>query len=149
VENLKIDATAKTPEIDFNALTGELVFTGRSIPENAAKLYEDVLKWVKDYAEQPNMLTNFRLDLEYFNTPSIIWIARMIKTLSSLTKTDATLMIHLYYDILDFETMDSEDITEAISPIIDMTGTPTINVGIKIYGTDEDGQILKETMVLI
>ena len=149
MENLIINATAKTPQVDFDYLTGELVFSGRSIPENAAKLYEEVLKWVKDYAEQPNQLTNFRLNLEYFNTPSMIWIARMIKTLSSMKKVDATLMIHLYYDILDFENMDSEEITDAISPIIDMTGTPTINVGIKIYGTDDDGQILKETMVLI
>jgi len=149
LENLIINATAKTPQVDFDYLTGELVFSGRSIPENAAKLYEEVLKWVKDYAEQPNQLTNFRLNLEYFNTPSMIWIARMIKTLSSMKKVDATLMIHLYYDILDFENMDSEEITDAISPIIDMTGTPTINVGIKIYGTDDDGQILKETMVLI
>ena len=149
MENLTISATAKTPQVDFNYLTGELVFSGRSIPENAAKLYEELLKWIKDYAEQPNQLTNFRLNLEYFNTPSMIWIARMIKTLSSMKKVDSTLMIHLYYDILDFETMDSEEITDAISPIIDMTGTPTINVGIKIYGTNDDGQVLKETMVLI
>jgi len=149
LENLIINATAKTPQVDLNYLTGELVFSGRSIPENAAKLYEEVLKWIKDYAEQPNQLTNFRLNLEYFNTPSIIWIAKMIKTLSTMKEVDSTLMIHLYYDILDFEAMDSEDITDAISPIVDMTGTPTINVGIKIYGTDDDGQVLKETMVLI
>ena len=149
LESIKISATAKTPQVDFNHLTGELVFTGRSIPENAAKLYEDVLKWVKDYAEQPNLLTNFRLNLEYFNTPSIIWIGRMIKVLSSMKRTDATLIIHLYYDINDFANMDSEELTDAISPIIDMTGTPTVSIGIKIYGIDAEGQILKETMALI
>ena len=149
MENLKIDATAKTPQIEFDHLAGELVLTGKSIPENAAKLYENVLIWVKEYAEQPNKLTNFRLNLEYFNTSSMMWISRMVKVLSSMNKTDATLIIHFYYDIIEFETMDSEEITDAISPIIDMTGTPSINVGIKIYGIDSEGQILKETMVLI
>ena len=149
MENLVINATAKTPQIELNHLTGELVFTGKSIPENAAKLYEGVFNWVKDYTEQPNKLTNFRLNLEYFNTSSTMWIGRIIKVLSHITKPDATLMIHLYFDINDFESMDSEEITDAISPIIDMAGTPTVNVGIKIYGTDNDGQILKETIAFI
>jgi len=45
--------------------------------------------------------------------------------------------------------MEIEDIKEALSPIIDMVGTPSISVGIKIYGTDDNGEILKESMVLI
>ena len=150
MENLKIDATAKTPKIEFSHLTGELVFTGISIPENSAKLYEGVFNWVKDYVEQPNQLTNFRLNLEYFNTSSIMWIARMIKTLSSINKVDATLMIHLYYDIFEFETMDSEELADAIHPITNMViESPTISIGIKIYGINSDGEILKETMVFI
>ena len=149
MENLKINATKKTPQIEFDYSAGELSFSGRSIPENAVKLYEGVLQWVKDYAEQPMRLTNFRLNVDYFNTSSMMWIARMIKVLSSMKETDYTLMIHLYYDIHDLETMDADDVADAISPVIDLTGTPTINVGVKIYGIDDDGKILKETMVLI
>ena len=149
MENLIINATAKTPQIDFNHLTGELVFTGISIPENPAKLYEVALKWVKDYVEQPNQLTNFRLNLEYFNTSSVMWIAKMVKALSSMKQKEATLMIHLYYDILEFESMDSEDIADTISPFIGVVESPVISIGIKIYGTDSNGQVLKETIVFI
>ena len=149
MENLKISATAKTPEIDFNYSTGELVSTGISIPENPAKLYEVVLEWVKDYAEQPNQVTNFRLNLDYFNTSSVMWIAKMVKVLSSMKQKEATLMVHLYYDILEFETMEAEDIADTISPIIGIVDSPTISIGIKIYGTDSEGQILKETIVFI
>ena len=35
--SISIDQTAKTPQIDFNHLTGELILSGKSIPENAAK----------------------------------------------------------------------------------------------------------------
>ena len=150
MEDLNINATAKTPKIEFSSLTGELSFTGISIPENSAKLYEGVLKWVSDYVEQPNQLTNFRLNLEYFNTSSIMWIARMVKVLSSIKKIDATLIIHLYYDIHEFETMDSEELADAIYPITNMVvEEPTINIGIKIYGIDTEGKVLKETIVFI
>ena len=149
VENLIINATAKTPKIDFNHSTGELVFTGISIPENPAKLYEVALKWVKDYVEKPQLLTNLRLNLEYFNTSSIMWIAKMVKALSSMDKKDATLLIHLYYDIAEFESMDAEDIADTISPFIGVVEAPTISIGIKVYGVDDSGQPLKETIVFV
>jgi hypothetical protein len=42
LENLIIEQTEKTPQIDLNRLTGDLLFYGRSIPENATKLYEPI-----------------------------------------------------------------------------------------------------------
>jgi hypothetical protein len=45
--------------------------------------------------------------------------------------------------------MEVEDLKDALSPVIDMIGSPTVSLGIKIYGTDENGEILKESMVLI
>ena len=149
LERLIINASLKTPQIDLNHLTGELVFTGKSIPENSANLYEVVLKWVQNYAEHPKQLTNFRLKLEYFNTSSSIWIARIIKVLSSIKRSDITIIIHLYFDITEFESMESEEIRDEIGPIIDILGTPTVNIGIKIHGIDADGETLKETIVLI
>lgn len=149
IENLFIEPTAKTPQIDLNHLTGELIFSGKSIPENAAKLYENVLKWVKVYTIHPKHTTNLRINLEYFNTSSHIWIAKIIRALCSMHDSENTVMIHLYFDIEDFNNMNDEDHKDAISPIIDMVGTPTMSVGIKIYGTDEKGKILKETIVLI
>ena len=150
MEELKINATAKTPEVDFNHLTGELVLTGISIPENSAKLYEGVFKWINEYVKNPSLLTNFRMNLEYFNTSSIMWISRMFNVLSSIKKVDATLMIHLYYDILEFETMDADELADAICPITNnLVKDSIINIGIKIYGTGSNGQILKEAIVFV
>jgi hypothetical protein len=147
IENLFIEPTAKTPQIDLNHLTG--IFSWNSIPENAAKLYENVLKWVQDYIVSPKHTTNLRINLEYFNTSSTIWISKIVRTLCSMKEIEHTVMIHLYFDIEDFDNMDDEDHKDALSPIIDMVGSPTISVGIKIYGTDEKGKILKESIVLI
>jgi hypothetical protein len=149
LKNLFIEPTAKTPQIDLNHITGDLIFSGRSIPENAAQLYEKVLNWVMEYIKNPKHTTNLRFNLEYFNTSSSIWLAKIVKALCSIKDSEYTLMIHLYFEIEDFDNMEVEDIKEALSPIIDMIGTPTISLGIKIYGIDDKGEILKESMVLI
>jgi hypothetical protein len=143
------EPTLKTPQIDLNHLTGDLIFSGRSIPENAAELYENVLKWVHEYIKNPRHTTNLRFNLEYFNTASSIWLAKIVKALCSIKDIEYTLMIHLYFNIEEFDNMEVEDLRDALSPIIDMIGTPTISLGIKIYGTDDKGEILKESMVLI
>ncbi len=149
LKSLYIEPTVKTPQIDLNHLTGELILSGRSIPENAAELYEGVLKWVKEYIKNPKPTTNLRFNLEYFNTASSIWLAKAVKALCSIKDSEYTLIIHLYFHIEEFDNMEVEDLKDALSPIIDMIGTPTISLGIKIYGTDDKGEILKESMVLI
>ena len=149
LKNNLIEGSAKTPQIDLNHLNGELIFSGRSIPENAAELYDDVLAWVNEYIKQPRQITNLRLNLEYFNTASSIWLAKIVKALSTIENSENTLIIHLYFNIEEFDSMDSEDIKDTLSPIIDIIGSPMLSIGIKIYGTDPLGMIMKESMVLI
>jgi hypothetical protein len=149
LKNLLVEPTSKTPQIDLNHLTGELILSGRSIPENAVELYEKVLNWVSVYVRNPRHTTNLRLNLEYFNTASSIWLAKVVKVLCGIKEAESTLMIHLYFNIEEFDSMEVEDLKDALSPVIDMIGTPTVSLGIKIYGTDDHGEILKESMVLI
>ena len=149
LKNVYIEATAKTPHVDLNPVTGEFIFSGKSIPENPAKIYESLVEWVKQYAKNPKKTTNLRLNIEYFNTASVIWLAKIIKALCAMKEPENTLLIHLYFDIEEFDSMETEDLKETLSPVLDMVGTPTISLGIKIYGTDEKGKILKESMVLI
>jgi len=144
-----IEATTKTPQVDFNHLTGDLILSGKSIPENAAKLYEPLFKWVGEYVNNPRQTTNLRLNIAFFNTASSIWIAKIVKTLSRMKNPDYVLLIHLYFDVEDFDTMESEDIKDALSPVFDIISTATISIGVKIYGTDQKGEVIKESMVLI
>ena len=149
LKSIFIEPTIKSPQIDFNPVTGELILSGRSIPENAADLYENILTWVLEYSKNPKRTTNLRFNLEYFNTSSAIWLAKIIKALCSIKDSEYILMIHLYFNIEEFDSMETEDLKDALSPILDMIGTPTVSLGIKIYGSDNKGEILKESMVLI
>jgi hypothetical protein len=64
-----------------------------------------------------------------------------------MKESEYSVMIHLYFDIEDFNNI--EDRQSALSPIIDMIGSPHVSVAIKIYGTDEKGKILKESIVFV
>jgi len=149
LKNLLIEPTAKTPRIELNPSAGELVFTGRSIPENAVDLYENVFKWVTHYSKDPRKITNLRLNLEYFNTASSIWLAKIVKTLCSINEPENTLMIHMYFNADEFESMELEELKDSFGPVIDMIANPIVNIGIKIYALDDDGEILKESVVLL
>ena len=144
-----IEGTAKVPQIDFDHKSGELILSGRSIPENAAKVYEPVLEWVNLYTATPSTTTNLRLNLEYFNTASTIWIAKIIRNLSNIRRPDHVLFIHLYVDIEDSETLDQDEVRDLIGSITDNITDPGLSIGVKIHAVDETGKVIKESLVFI
>lgn len=149
LKSIFLEPTPKTPQVDLNNLTGELILSGRSIPENAAILYEGVMKWVNEYIKTPRPTTNLRLSLEYFNTATAIWLGKIVQALGSMQDPEKTLIIHLYFSIEEFNNMDTDDLKDELHPLIHLIGIPTINIGIKIYGTDENNEIKKESMILL
>ena len=150
MNELIIEQTPKTPQIDLNQLTGDLLFYGKSIPENATKLYEPVLNWVAEYILQANPTTNLRLDLEYFNTASSIYLAKMLKVLTRIKIPEYVLIIHLYFPVEEFNELNEfEDISDAFSPITDIFHDATTSIGIKLYAKDDRGEIIKTRLVFI
>ncbi|MBI5008930.1 MAG: DUF1987 family protein [Bacteroidia bacterium] len=118
IKHIIIDGDLKSPLVDFNNLTGDLILSGRSIPENAAKVYEPLLLWILEYIKSPKKITNFRLNLDYFNSASTIWISKIIRALGKIEHEDSVLFIHLYFDTEDYAEMDSEDIRQLIVSLV-------------------------------
>ena len=147
LKNLFVEQTDKTPLIDLNYMNGELLLSGRSIPINAPRIFEPIIEWVNEYIKNPRQTTNLRLNLEYFNTASSIWLAKIVKALAGINKSDCILILHIYFPVEDFD--DIDDIKDDLSPVIDVISSATVSVGLKIYGTDEKGKILKESMIFI
>jgi len=147
-QSLLIERTAKTPQIDFNQLSGEMILSGVSIPENAARIYEPLLGWINDYVKSPRRTTNFRLKLEYYNSSSSLWFAKMIKALSEINEDGYVLFIHIYFDIDDFNDMDMEEIKRTLGSLMNIVGDTSVSIGVKAYGTDENHKIVKESTIL-
>ena len=147
LKNLFIEPTEKTPLIDLNLVSGDLILSGKSIPINAPRIFEPILEWVNEYIKNPRQTTNLRLNLEYFNTASSIWLAKIIKALGGIKNPESVLFLHIYFPIEDFD--DIDDIKDDLSPVIDVISSATVSVGLKIYGTDENNKIIKESMIFI
>jgi len=147
LKNLFVEQSDKTPLIDLNFMSGELILSGKSIPINAPRIFEPILDWVNEYVKNPKQTTNLRLNLEYFNTASSIWLAKIVKSLTGINKPESVLFLHIYFPIEDFD--DIDDIKDDLSPVIDLISSATVSVGLKIYGTDESGKVLKESMIFI
>jgi len=149
LNNFTLEQTAKTPQIDLNQLSGELILSGRSIPENAAKIYEPVLNWVREYVMKAKPITNLRLNLEYFNTSSMMWLSRILSVLKKINDPEYILYVHLYMPVEEYDEMnDIDSIRDALLPVRDILQDATPCVGIKLYGTD-NSEVIKDALVFI
>lgn len=148
IKGIYVEGTGKTPKIEFTHLTGELVLDGRSIPENAAKVYEPLLVWINEYAKSPCSTTNLHLKLEYFNSASLVWITKIVFALSNIDLKGAILYIHLYFEIED-----NEDRTDELRDIIEVLTKKIhdlkFNIAIKTHGIDSIGKVVRESTILV
>ncbi|OFX48923.1 MAG: hypothetical protein A2046_08010 [Bacteroidetes bacterium GWA2_30_7] len=83
---LEISATNKTPEINFNHLTGKLLIEGWSTPEDSFKFYEPVIAWLVEYEKNPATVTEFNIKLSYYNTSSSKWILEVFYFLERINR---------------------------------------------------------------
>lgn len=147
--NYTLEQTPKTPQIDLNQNSGELILSGKSIPENAARIYEPVLNWVRSYVLNAKPITNLRLNLEYFNTASMMWLSRILSVLKKIQDPEYILYVHLYMPVEEYDEMnDIEDIKDALIPVRDILQDATPCVGIKLYGTN-NSEVIKDALVFI
>lgn len=79
MEDLLIPATRKTPEIHFSA-EGELVMTGRSLPEDVDTFYEPLIAWIQELTAED---IKFKIFLDYFNSASSKRLIDMFKHLEA------------------------------------------------------------------
>lgn len=134
-----IEGTKKTPDIDFNNVSGELILAGKSFPENTATVYEPLLKWIEEYIKNPRSQTNLRLNFEYFNTSTSIWIAKIIGTLSKIEKQDASVVIHLYFDAEDDCSFEEADLAVLLESLGVKTSGNKVSICVKIHKVDSEG----------
>jgi len=150
IQSLRIEGTARTPQIELNPLTGDFVLSGKSIPENAAKVYEPILNWMAEYILHARPTTNIKLNLEYFNTSSSLWLAKIFKVLVRISDPDYVLIFHLYLPLDEFDEMkEFDDIKDVFFPIADIFQFAIPSIGIKLYGMSDEEEVVKDKMVYI
>lgn len=107
MENLIIQGAAKTPTVNFNFESGELVISGRSIPENSIEFYRPVIEWLESLKITEQKRVVLEIKLEYFNTSSSKCILDVFKKLEELKSVGKDPVIKWYFED------DDEDMEEA------------------------------------
>ena len=147
--DLIIEKTSKTPQIELKYSSGEISLAGRSLPENATRIYEPVLTWVSNYVIQPQPVTNLRLNVEYFNTSSSLWISKIVKTLTRINNPDYRLMVHIYIPLEEYDDMKkSADMRDSFNPLTEILQDSIPEVSLKLYATDDASKIIRDALVL-
>ncbi len=118
MELLNIEGSKQTPKINFNADTGILEISGRSIPENSFEFYNPILIWLDEYVATPVEKTVIKVNLEYFNTSSSKYILEIFKKMKALHVEKKDIVVEWYYDEDDEEMMETGEDYE------DVTGLP-------------------------
>lgn len=148
--NLIIEQTPKTPHIDLNKFTGDLIFSGRSTPEDASFIFEPVLKWTERYVHDPRPITNVRVNLDILNTTTALWLSRILRLLSSIESPDHTLTLHLYLSQEEYEAVKNfDDIRDAFIPIADVLHGDVHNLCIRLYSKNQKDEITATKLILI
>ena len=107
MNNIKMEGTAKTPDLSFDANTGVFDIKGRSIPENSVEFYKPILEWIDEYTKQTQPKTIVNIHLEYFNTSSTKCILDLLKKFEIIAKNGNDIVIRWHYE------EDDEDMLEA------------------------------------
>ena len=97
--SLKIAATERTPEIDFDFVSHHLRLKGESYPEDAAAFYGPVFAVLDEYlAGLGGGACRFDFELIYFNSSSAKAIMLLLEKLQAAAASGATVIVSWYYD---------------------------------------------------
>jgi hypothetical protein len=113
MNNLLIESTKKTPEVSLNT-DGRLKISGRSIPEDPTKFYDQLFEWIYFYCLEPNEVTTLDVELEYFNSGSSKALLHILRALVDISKKGKKLSINWYYEEGDDDIIERGEYYESI-----------------------------------
>lgn len=99
MDNIYIEATATSPEIDFRFDQHLLSMKGESYPENAAAFYAPIVEQLRSFLatqEQASITTN--IALAYFNSSSTKMLFSIFDALDQAAQAGNRIEVNWYHD---------------------------------------------------
>jgi hypothetical protein len=104
MDKLLINKTSKSPFISLEK--GVFQFSGRSIPEDAKKVFKPVLEWIKEYKPADSKQTIINFCFDYLDTSSSKCVFDILKVLDNLYNNGHDVIINWYYEEGDDDMLD-------------------------------------------
>ena len=106
MNELYIEKTKETPEIDFNHKTGILKISGRAYSNDIYQLFKPLNSWLDEYMTNPRETTTIELKIEYCNTIFNKLLLIFLESCQLVTQKEKKLTIRWYYEKADKESLD-------------------------------------------
>ncbi len=97
MNNLIIEKTKYTMEINFDKDSGILEMSGSSYPENALEFFGPITEWVKEYIQVIKKPITMSIRLNYLNTSSTKCILDIFEILDAYYKDNGQVLIKWHY----------------------------------------------------
>lgn len=100
MDDLKIKSTKSSPGIDFDAKRRILSIRGESYPENAARTYQPMFDWLKEFLHSPESdgRIEVRMEIVYFNSSSSKIFLNFFETLQEAVVSGKDVVVNWYFD---------------------------------------------------
>ncbi|MZP28902.1 DUF1987 domain-containing protein [Heliobacterium undosum] len=95
MEKLLIEKTHSSPHIFFDSDAHVLTIEGESFPENTAKFYAPVFRWLQQYiAELQDEAARMEIDIVYFNSSTSKILLDMFHLLDEAVAKGKNITVH-------------------------------------------------------
>lgn len=119
MENLKIAATERSPEVDFDFVSGRLALKGESYPEDASTVFGPIFSALEYFLTETSLPeVHFHFELIYFNSSSAKALMNMFQTMEQAAAKGRKIVVDWVF-APDDETMKEfgEDFSEDLSHV--------------------------------
>jgi len=107
MENLKLEATKDTPEINFDAQQHLIEVRGKSYPENTAEFYSPIFTWMEKYLGQlKDEEVTVNVDIIYFNSSSSKVLLDFFETLENAASSGGNITVNWFYEEGDEDSLE-------------------------------------------
>ena len=95
-----------TPNVRFDAQTGDMLISGKSVPFNPSEFYIPVFEWLRIYMEKPAPITTVTIALTYCNSSTINWLKDILKLLKKMDKPGINFKLVWQHDANDEDSLE-------------------------------------------
>ena len=97
MDDLIIEKTNETPEINFSSTTGVLRISGRAYSNDISMFYKSLSNWQEEYLRSPQETTIIELQLDYYNSIFIKLLFYFFERSKDVIQKNKKLIIKWYH----------------------------------------------------
>ncbi len=106
MNNLIIERSVETPEINFNSQTGVLKVAGRAYSGDITQYYKQMSAWLEEYLKEPQQTTVIELQLDYYNSVFIKLLFYFFERSKDVLQSNKKLVIKWFHQKDDEESIE-------------------------------------------